>query len=798
MTLLSPYRVLDLTDDRGHLAGFILARLGADVVAVEPPGGSTVRRLGPFDAAGRSLTHASYARGKRSVELDLRTIDGAETMRGLIAGADVLLESGNVAGLTALGLGLEQLAELNPALITVSISAFGLTGPKADWAATDLTVWAAGGPLHLCGDEDRAPLQIGVPQAYLHAAGQAAGATMIALLERNDSGLGQHIDVSAQTVAMQSMQSSALCSLVGAPITVRAGGGVKGGEISLRWIYPAADGSVSITHAFGAAIGPATGRLMKVVHQAGFCDEATANKDWIDYAMALSDGREPLEEFERVKECVAAFTSSRTKDELFALALKHRLLLVPVATTEGVANSEQLAARNYWDGVGGDRFPGHWMKPEPSDGSLDRVPEVGEHTTEVLAEQRTPALRPTGGGAKERPLEGLKVVDFMWALAGPTVTRQLADAGATVIRVESKSRLDPCRTFLPFMKDEVGSENSALFNNVNAGKLGLTLDLNCQAGLEVAKDLVRWADVVCEAFSPRAMRNWGLEYEAVAELNPSVVMLSTSLLGQTGPLADFAGYGNIGGAMTGFYSLTGWPDRPAVGPFGAITDYTSPHLTLTSLLAAVDHQRRTGEGRYLDFSQAEASIHFITPALLDQLRNGRVVGGRGNTSNESCPHGVFRAAGDDRWVAVVAQDDRAWMALAGLIGRDDLATLSLAERLERRTELEDAVSAWTQELPEDEVELRCQTTGIAAHRVQNSVELAADPQLAHRGHWCEVEHSLHRRTTVEGPRFHMSRSVVEPRWAAPTLGEHTHEVLTEHLGYDPDQVADLAAQDAFG
>ncbi len=267
--------------------------------------------------------------------------------------------------------------------------------------------------------------------------------------------------------------------------------------------------------------------------------------------MALSDGSETIEEFELIKECVAAFTASRTKQELFALANKHRLLLAPVATTADVAASEQLAARSYWDDIDGQRYPGHWMKPEPTDGSADRVPAIGEHTAAVLASQRTPAVfAPEAPTRCERPLEGLKVLDFMWAVAGPTFSRILADAGATVIRVESSVRLDACRTFLPFINNDPGPENSALFNNMNAGKLGITLNPGTPAGLEVAHDLIQWADVVCEAYTPRAMRSWGLDYDNVREINPTVVMLSTCLFGQSGPLANFAGYGNLSGAMT--------------------------------------------------------------------------------------------------------------------------------------------------------------------------------------------------------------------------------------------------------
>src|SRR5215218_3954311 len=200
--MLSPYRVLDLTDERGHFTGYLLAALGADVVAVEPPGGSRARRLAPFvgdePGAERSLTHFAYNRGKRSVVLDLEDEAGRDDFRRLVAGADVLVESADPGRLAALGLGPDDLARLNPALVHVSVTAFGQDGPKASWPATDLTVMASGAALALTGDDDRPPVRVSVPQAFNLGAAAAAGATIMALLERGRSGRGQHVDVAAQ------------------------------------------------------------------------------------------------------------------------------------------------------------------------------------------------------------------------------------------------------------------------------------------------------------------------------------------------------------------------------------------------------------------------------------------------------------------------------------------------------------------------------------------------------------------------------------------------------------------------
>ncbi|MEA3218908.1 MAG: hypothetical protein QOJ19_5064, partial [Acidimicrobiia bacterium] len=542
---MSPYRVLDLTDERGQMTGLMLALLGAEVILVEPPDGHRARTLAPFmgDTPGpdRSLAFRAANRGKKSVVLDVDLPEDRARILDLATGADILVQSSPPGHLDALGLGYEELARRNPALIYVSISPFGTSGPKANWAATDLTVWAAAGPMALTGDPDRAPLRISVPQSFEHAATQAAGAALLALFERGRSGRGQHVDVSAQLACTQATQSSVLNHFANAPLVTRAGGGIKAGEIFLRFVYPAKDGYVSVTHVFGAAVGPYSRRLMEWVHEAGFCDEATRDKDWIDYAMMLSNGRESLANFERVKDCVAAFTSSRTKAELQAGAQERRLLIAPIATTADVLAMEQMASRDYWqvddDGL---RFPGVWAKASRTPlRQLTRAPRLGEHSEVVLGERaRQPVVvgggSPTSAGPNELPLAGVKVLDFMWAVAGPSTTRVLADYGATVVRVESSGRIDAARAFQPFFNDQVGAENSSLFNSLNAGKLGLTLNLSKPEAREVVRDLVRWADVALESFTPKAMKAFGLDYESLRLVKPDLVMASSCLMGQHG------------------------------------------------------------------------------------------------------------------------------------------------------------------------------------------------------------------------------------------------------------------------
>ena len=833
--MLSPFRVLDLTDERGHLCGAILAQMGADVIAVEPPEGSSARRLAPFagdvEDPERSLHHWAYNRGKRSVVLDVATDEGAARLRDLAAAADILIESAGPGRMDALGLGYGALSEINPELVYVSISPFGSDGPKADWAVSDLTLQAAAVNMAMTGDSDRAPLRTGglFPQAFHNAASEAAGAALIALWERQTvSGLGQHVDMSAQQSMNQACQSYALSTPLGATPPTRHAGGVLVEGLHVQLMWPCKDGHASVTFLFGPGFRAFTQSLMDWVCEEGFCDEATRDKNWTEYAMMLLDGREPISEYERLKQVLGAFFATKTKAELLDAAMSRRVLITPVWTADEVVDSDQLAAREYWDTVTQDlgnsdgddasglvevRYPGRYarfsatpMRP------LGPPPKLGEHTDEVLAElspaaRTQPRIEATGAdvsaqtASTARPLENVKVLDFMWAMAGPAAARVLADYGADIIRVESETRLEVARSLQPFRDDIGDPEYSALYNNMNAGKRGICLDMSQPAALDVIWDLIDWADVIVESFSPKGMAGFGMGWEQVRERRPDVIMASSCLMGQTGPLAMLAGFGTMAAAISGFFYPVGWPDRAPCGPFGAYTDYTSPRWLVAAVMGALEHRRRTGEGQYIDMSQAESALHLLAPAVLDRTVNGRVAHRVGNRDRHIAPQGVYQTAAseqfpavvpDDDWIAISCVDDSQWQSLAALMGRGDLGDLTLAERHERHDELDEIISAWTR--PQDGVALmhRLQDVGVAAQIVQNSPEYTADPQIIHRGQQVEVPHAKQGTTIVDASRFQLSRTPAQVTYGGPTLGEHTFDILTEVLGYDSDRIAELA------
>ncbi len=834
--MLSPFRVLDLTDERGHLCGAILAQMGADVIAVEPPEGSSARRLAPFagdvEDPERSLHHWAYNRGKRSVVLDVVTDEGAARLRDLAAAADILIESAGPGQMDAVGLGYEALAQINPELVYVSISPFGSDGPKAGWAVSDLTLQAAALNMAMTGDSDRAPLRTGglFPQAFHNAASEAAGAALIALWERQTvSGLGQHVDMSAQQSMNQACQSYALSTPLGATPPTRHAGGVLVEGLHVQLMWPCKDGHASVTFLFGPGFRAFTQSLMDWVCEEGFCDEATRDKNWTEYAMMLLDGREPISEYERLKQVLHDFFATKTKAELLDAAMSRRVLITPVWTADEVVDSHQLAAREYWETVtqqlgdsdgdsAGDpvevRYPGRYARFSATPMQpLGPPPKLGEHTDEVLAELEAapastrPRIEVTGAdvGAQTastaRPLENVKVLDFMWAMAGPAAARVLADYGADIIRVESETRLEVARSLQPFRDDIGDPEYSALYNNMNAGKRGICLDMSKPAALEVIWDLIDWADVIVESFSPKGMAGFGMGWEQVRERRPDVIMASSCLMGQTGPLAMLAGFGTMAAAISGFFYPVGWPDRAPCGPFGAYTDYTSPRWLVAAVMGALEHRRRTGEGQYIDMSQAESALHLMAPAVLDRTVNGRVAHRVGNRDRHIAPQGVYQTAAseqfaavvpDDDWIAISCVDDSQWQSLAALMGRGDLSDLTLAERHERHDELDELISAWTR--GHDGVALmhRLQDVGVAAHIVQNSPEYTADAQIIHRGQQVEVPHAKQGTTIVDASRFQLSRTPADVTYGGPTLGEHTFDILTDVLNYDSDRIAELA------
>ena len=793
--MLSDYRALDLTDGSGIFCGYILAHLGAQVVALEPPGGRPER-------VDHELLWQSYARGKRSLEID---IDGErERFEELLRQSDFLIESYSRAERDRLALNYDQLAEVNPQLIVVTITPFGTGGPRSDWPATDLTVWAASGALILSGDADRAPVRISAPQSFLHAGGDAAGAALIALRERHQSGRGQHVDISAQTSSAQAVLSSYLGPGNASETVFRREAGGLSLNFPLKLTWPCKDGYVAIMFSLGPAFTEPNRKLLRWVAEEGYCSTESAERDWgTDITTMVAGGAEPEPYFELTRQ-IEEFTLQHTQDELFEEGSKRGIFLAPGLDVAGLLKENHFHTRNYWRTLKLEgksvRLPGSFAKlSESSLTEIGAAPELNSFTG--FADRAAGEVETTDSSKMNHssilPLSDLKVLDFMWVMAGPMFTRVLSDYGAEVIRVESMSRLDAVRAGPPFKDDDLDMSKSTVFNNFNAGKRGVTIDPNNPVGREVILDLVRWADVITESFSPKAMKAWGLDYESLKAINPNLIMVSSCLMGQTGDRAMLAGYGNMAAAVTGFNELTGWADRAPAGPFLAYTDGVSPRFMVATLMAALEYKRKTGEGQYIDLSQAEASIHLLAPAILNFEANGEVMQRRGNRDDDMCPHGVFCASGDDRWVAIACQDDAAWQQLCKVMSFDDLASdetlTTVAGRKQREDELEQRIEAWTAQREDQASQDQLIAAGVAAYVVQNGAQCIADPQNIQRGHFIRVPQNSAGDMLLENSRYRLSRTPAEISRAGPDQGEHNFEVLSGVLGYDDDKIAGVYA-----
>ncbi|MGE0622402.1 MAG: CoA transferase [Pseudomonadales bacterium] len=779
--MLADLRVLDLTSGPGLMCGQILADMGADVQ----------QWVRPHDEAALAADphwHA-YTLGKGVHRLDWPA--RPDELLAALARVDVLIETETEAFWGALGLATETLDTRFPHLIRVSITPFGRSGPKAAFAATDLISVAASGHLYVSGAADAAPLRISVPQAHAHASADAAVGVMIALFERGRSARGQTIDVSAQHSATYPLLSRALDATVGQPKATRAAFGSQIGSVYLKNQFDALDGQVVVLQGILPPLAAFMTRLMAWVHEAGFIDARHLERDWGQVAMQLAMGKIGAEDWAPVQDGIERLMGSHTKAELMREAVLRRLLVAPVHDLGDLLDSEHLESRGFISGLPEGRRLGPFARLSGSPLPLRLNPP---RRWETPSPYQPVAAADVPG---DLPLSGLNVLDVFWVVAGPGATRMLADYGATVVHVESSRRLDMVRNVPPYVDGVSEPERAACHHSTNANKLNICLNLGSEEGRRVLEDLIRWADVFTDSFAPGVIERMGFGYDAVRALNPGIIMISSSLMGQTGPWRDYAGYGNSAAAVTGFHALTGEPGNPPTGCFGPYTDFTSVRFNALAILAAVDHRRRTGRGQYVDMAQGEAALQFLAPACQEYLRHGHIERARGNRDHNMAPHGVYPALGDDRWVAIAVRSDGEWQALCALLERNDLAGLTLLERHARADELDALVGEWTSVREAEAVEDALQAEGIPAHRVQDTHDLATDPQLRFRGHFIEVPHRDFGRSAVESTRLLFSRSAARTPESAPWFGIHNRDVLGGLLGYDDQRIAALESAGAL-
>lgn len=835
---LGGLRVLEVGDELGEYCGKVLAGLGADVVRVESRGGESTRSYGPFHHdepdPDRSLYFWHYNFGKRAIELDLDDPADQQRFRELAATADVILDSRPHGYLDERDLGRAALAARNPGLIHARISPFGDDGPWADYCASDLVHLALGGIALNCGydpdpsgEYDTPPVAPQIWQAY-HIAGEMAAMSIIAaLIYRLKTGRGQDLSTSVHQAVSQNTEgdvpSWVYLRQVHHRLTCRHSSTITRGPA----LVPTKDGRYVLpyrTYLFAAFnVWEDTLALLKEFGmqedlEDPFYDEARKTqqaRDRMDFLTERLVGRLP---FDR---------------DIWRNAQAHGLPWTPVRRPEENLDDPHWLDRGTFIDVHhpelGEtyRYSGaKWYCSEIEWRQGPRAPMVGEHNDAIAGEWTEPVghrLNHAGPRSDAEPVEsphgkpfalsGVRVIDLGWMLASAGAGRFLAAMGAEVVRVEHESRPDGMR-FSPGgalpkggrAEREAATDpidppiwypdpnRSGAFMEINSGKLSVGLDLKDPADKAVLENLIREADMLVEGYSPGTLERMGFGYERLKELNPSIIYVQQSGLGEHGRYGRIRTFGPSAQAITGISEMSGLPEPyPPAGIGYSYLDWFGAYNMATAMLAALYRRDVTGLGCHIDASQGDTGLYLTATATLDYSVNGRRWSRYGNRSpyKRAAPHGIYRAKGDDRWIAIAAFDEKHWQTLTEVLGNPDWAAderfATLDDRMAHQDELDALMHAVTAEHEPFDLMHALQARGVPAGVCQTAEDRCDfDPQLRHLGWQVELDQRTMGRWPVKEHPVHFSETptYIGGRFdrSGPDYGEDTERVLAGMQG----------------
>ena len=772
-------------------AAKLFADFGADVVKVEPPGaGDPARTDGPFPD-GRPDPECSglflyLNTNKRGVQLDLEGGAGRASLERLLAGADLLITNLPRPRLTRAGLEPGALRDRHPGLIVTTITPFGLDGPYAGYLGDELVTYAMGGlayaspgvPDVVDDPEAEPPLHPHTYVADTIGGLVAAVASMVAVFGRGGGGEGAHVDVS---------QQAAVTSMEQRDLTAWSYGGMVIGRMPTsiarmpNYYLPCRDGYVALA----APWDHQWTRLVKMMGHPEwalselFCDDAGRTAYWDALKLLLTE-----------------WTMRHDGREIVRLADEAGLPFFAYYSIAEMAESEHVRARGSLvaQPAGGRtlRMPGAPLAMHGTPWTIRRpAPRLGEHTAEVLAEPEGGPAVPAGrAAARPLPLAGVRVLDFGQVIAMPFGSQWLAWLGAEVLLVESVKHMT-ARVTPPYVGGVAHHDNSGHFNLLNGSKKSLRIDMGTPEGLALIKRLVPLCDVMIDNFKTGVLEKLGLGPEVVRGLHPDIVQLSFGAFGRSGPMRTQGGLHSAVNLFSGVAEVTGYAGGMPRILGGVLPDPIAGSYAVFGALAALRHRRRGGGGQYIDGAMFEGMISLIPQAVIDVTMNGRAPARIGNRDHRKVPHNLYRAAGDDEWVAISVDPgvsdtggpDAQWRALCAVLGLEAGDPLFSTPEARRANEdaLDARISAWTRErTPQRTTEL-LQAAGVTAGPVLRPDQLHEDPQLRSRGFLVETEHPTGGRRRHPGIPWRASG--LDPAYrAAPLLGEHTREVLTGLLG----------------
>ena len=783
---LQGLRVLDVAGAWASFGTKMLADLGADVIVVEPPGGHELRHRGPFVGGTRDIERSTsfilQNGNKRSVTLDLDSVLGTTDFRRLVTVSDIVVESGRPGELDARGIGYRSLAESNPRLIWAAVTPFGQDGPFANFEVSELSAQAMGGALYLTGEPRERPVLAGGHVAEKMSGYMAALALANAVYWRDQTGWGQFIDLSVQEAVVSQMESFTTKIVYTGEVYARDGRLYP--RTYPAGIFPAADGWVSLV--------------------AGPLHQWRALRDWIADSRLNEPAFEELgtrmAKRSYLDEIICAWTKRHEKYYLFHEGQRRRVPVGVSLSPAEVTADPHLRERGYivrthHPTLGEAEIPGAPYLISRTPWALRRpAPLLGEHNAEIVAELNagperqagpTPAARAPVPGAL--PLDGVRVLDLTWIIAGPVCTKLLADQGADVIKVESAETMDPIRVSGPFLHGiDTAPDGGGTFTHYNRNKRSITLNLKMPAGRQLLLDLVKQSDVIVNNYSAGVMDRLGLGYDVLRAANPRLIVAELSGMGQTGQYRSYVAFGMTLMAMSGAYELTGYPDGSPLMPGYTFTDFAGAAMGAFAIISALHWRNQSGAGQYLDLGQYQMGAALFADEQFEFLVTGRRRSREGNAAPGAFVHGVYRNKGPDEWCTIAAWTPEQWSsladagavpaALAGVVG-------SLKGAAARRAEIDDAVERWTSKRTSREVMLALQAVGIEAARVQTAHDLMRDDEhLAAREYFQKVTHLTGEVIEIDGMPFRMSATPAAVRSPGPIYGADNEDVFHGLLG----------------
>ena len=713
---------------------------------------------------------------------NIRQVD-LSGLRAAVASAHVLIDRMGTALLEDAGYTRATIESLNPNLLHVSVTPFGSIGPRARWRGSELVASAMAGTLRLTGDPDRSPVKEALDACWFHADMAAAAGLTAALHAREAQQGGEHIDVSVQEVAFSRNVNGVLVWQFDRRKLHRVGGALSYGLATVRCIWPLADGFCFhslMTGRFGA---PANRALSEWIDAAGL-PNPLRDVNWETYNRSTLDPTLRAE----WEAAIERFFRTRTRAEINDEGRRRGINATVVATPSDVLADPHLQARNFWDE---QQRPRRFVKVTwgTEANALSRPLTAALSPREREASSPPLSVTPSRPADRLGPLSGVRVLDFSWALVGSITTKVLGDFGCDVIKVESRGR--PClsRIDVQVKASAAGNfDDKPWFAHLNSSKRSLALDMKHPSSREVLDPLIEWADVVVENFSPGTMAKLGLDYATLAKRNPKLIMVSGSVFGQSGPLAQEWGVDGTGAALSSRTYLTGWPDRspviPGSVPYG---DVIVPYVMASAVAAALSRRRIDGVGCHIDAAMYEICVQQMFDAVSAAAR-GEQPERVGNDDARVFHQGVYPAQGDDRWLAITLFDRTDWDRLRTRF------SLEQAESTERRHAV---LSAFTAQHLDHDLAMQLQSIGIAAGAVQDIEDLLErDPQIAARGALVTLDHPLlgafgHIRTPVT-----FSGTKLAP-YRPPRIGEHSRDVARSLSGLSDARIDALEQAGVF-